>query len=69
MLYLTYFKLAMVVAQVVAHQTMEGEVPDSIPVAAKCWLFSLYSLSYLSIIGLSLIRSLVEVQHYWVSAV
>ena len=69
-MYSFHRKVAGVVAQVVAHQTTDREVPGLIPAAAGSWAFSLSSLSslsYVSIIGASLIRSLVEVQHYWFS--
>ena len=52
--------LAVVVAQEVVHQTMDWEVRGSIPAAAGSWFFSHSSLSYLSIRGASLIRSLAE---------
>ena len=58
-------KWAVVVGQVVAHRTMDPEVLGSIP--AGSWAVSLVSfltLSHVSISGASLIRSLVEVQHY-----
>ena len=55
---------AVVVVQVVAHRTTDQEVRFTLPLGAGLFL-SL--LSYLSISGASLIRSLVEVQHHWFS--
>ena len=51
-----------VIAQVVAHRTTDREVPSLIPTGS--WAFFFSSLSYLSIRGVSLNRSLMEVQHY-----
>ena len=54
---LRFLVRAVVVAQVVAHQTTDQEIVGSIP-AARSWAFSL-----LHPIRSVLIRSLVEVQH------
>ena len=58
--------LAVAEAQVVAHQTTDRRVPSLI--ATGNWAFFLFSyLSYISISGATLIRSLMEVQHNWFS--
>ena len=58
---------AVVVAQVVVHQSTDREVRVRFPLPLGAGLFSLSSLSYISISGESVIRSHVEVQHYWFS--
>ena len=63
---------AVVVAQVVAHQRMDREVPGSIhaaplPGAGPFLSLSLSYLSHLSISSASLIRSIMKVQHNWFS--
>ena len=54
-----------VVTQVVAHWTTDQEVQGSIP--AGRWAFFLFLLY--PIRSVSLIRSLVEVQHNWISSI